>query len=166
MAEIKQINVKNATYDINLPSTAAVSVKSVATSEDLTVKGSAAITKSLSANGITDSSIPSKKVIGTSSTGKLEAHTLGISDITSLQSTLNEKAASSHKHTIGQVTDLSTKLTSLETSLNTKAPNYRHYRSGDSGRNDGVYTYYKLASFPIDNAGNSCSLTVTGRIGG
>ena len=42
----------------------------------------------------------------------------------------------------------------------------RHFKSRDSGRNNGVYTYYKFASFPIDNAGNSCSLTVDGRIGG
>ena len=41
-----------------------------------------------------------------------------------------------------------------------------YYKTGDSGRDNGVYTYYKLASFPIDNAGNSCSLTVDGRIGG
>ena len=50
--------------------------------------------------------------------------------------------------------------------LDAKADNHRHYKSGDSGRNSGVYTYYKLASFPADNAGNSCSLTVDGRVGG
>ena len=50
--------------------------------------------------------------------------------------------------------------------LDAKADNHRHFKSGDSGRDNGVYTYYKLASFPIDNAGNSCSLTVDGRIGG
>lgn len=44
--------------------------------------------------------------------------------------------------------------------------NHRHLKSGDSGRDNGVYTYYKLASFPADNTGNSCSLTVDGRIGG
>lgn len=31
---------------------------------------------------------------------------------------------------------------------------------------DKAYTYYKLASFPVDNAGSSCSLTINGRIGG
>ena len=106
MAEIKQININNATYDINLPNNVGVSVKSVTTSGDLAVKGSAAITKSLSANGITDTSIPNKKVIGTSSTGKLEGHTLEISDIANLQTTLNGKAPSSHTHTIGQITNL------------------------------------------------------------
>jgi len=50
--------------------------------------------------------------------------------------------------------------------LDAKADNHRHFKSGDSQRNAGVYTYYKLASFPIDNSGNSCSLTVDGRIGG
>ena len=50
--------------------------------------------------------------------------------------------------------------------LDAKADNHRHYKTGDSGRDNGVYTYYKLASFPVDNAGNSCSLTVDGRIGG
>lgn len=44
--------------------------------------------------------------------------------------------------------------------------NVSHSKSGDSQRNPGVYTYYKLASFPADNAGNSCSLTIDGRIGG
>ena len=42
----------------------------------------------------------------------------------------------------------------------------RHYLSGDSQRNNGVFTYYKLASFPIDDSGNSCSLIINGRIGG
>lgn len=50
--------------------------------------------------------------------------------------------------------------------LDAKADNHRHFKSDDSQRNPGVYTYYKLASFPADNAGNSCSLTVDGRIGG
>lgn len=44
--------------------------------------------------------------------------------------------------------------------------NISHSKSGDSLRNPGSYVYYKLASFPIDNSGNSCSLTVDGRIGG
>lgn len=43
---------------------------------------------------------------------------------------------------------------------------HRHFLSKYSLRNDGVYTYYKLASFPIDNDANSCSLTIDGRIGG
>lgn len=63
--------------------------------------------------------------------------------------------------TSGSYNDLSNK-----PDLNAKADNHRHYRAGDSQRNAGVYTYFKLASFPIDNAGNSCSLTVDGRIGG
>lgn len=54
----------------------------------------------------------------------------------------------------------------ISSSIDAKADNHRHFKSGDSQRNNGVYTYYKLASFPIDNSGNSCSLTVDGRIGG
>lgn len=42
----------------------------------------------------------------------------------------------------------------------------RHFLSGNSGRTAGVYTYYKLASFPTDDGGNSCSLILNGRIGG
>ena len=42
----------------------------------------------------------------------------------------------------------------------------RHFTSGDSGRTEGTYTYYKLASFPVDNSGNACSLIINGRIGG
>ena len=53
-----------------------------------------------------------------------------------------------------------------QAALNKKANNSRHYKSGNSGNTAGTYTYYKLASFPIDNNGNSCSLTVDGRIGG
>ena len=63
--------------------------------------------------------------------------------------------------TSGSYNDLNNK-----PNLDAKADNHRHYKTGDSGRDNGVYTYYKLASFPIDNAGNSCSLTVDGRIGG
>ena len=63
--------------------------------------------------------------------------------------------------TSGSYNDLSNK-----PNLDAKADNHRHYKTGDSGRDNGVYTYYKLASFPVDNAGNSCSLTVDGRIGG
>ena len=63
--------------------------------------------------------------------------------------------------TSGSYNDLNNK-----PNLDAKADNHRHYKTGDSGRDNGVYTYYKLASFPVDNAGNSCSLTVDGRIGG
>lgn len=56
------------------------------------------------------SAIKNKKVIGTDANGLVEAHTLGISDITNLQSTLNGKANSSHTHTISQITNLQTTL--------------------------------------------------------
>lgn len=86
MAEIKQINVNNVTYDINLPSKASVDVAAV------------------KANSITDASLKSRKVIGTSSEGTLEAHELAISDVKDLQTALNNKAASSHTHTFSSVT--------------------------------------------------------------
>lgn len=86
MAEIKQINVNNVTYDINLPSKASVDVAAV------------------KANSITDASLKSRKVIGTSSEGTLEAHELAISDIKDLQTTLNGKAPSSHSHTFASIT--------------------------------------------------------------
>lgn len=86
MAEIKQINVNNVTYDINLPSKASVDVAAV------------------KANSITDASLKSRKVIGTSSEGTLEAHELAISDVKDLQTALNNKAASSHSHTFASIT--------------------------------------------------------------
>lgn len=52
------------------------------------------------------SAIKNKKVIGTDANGLIEAHTLGISDISNLQSTLNGKADASHTHTISQINNL------------------------------------------------------------
>lgn len=86
MAEIKQINVNNVTYDINLPSKASVDVAAV------------------KANSITDTSLKGHKVIGTSANGVLEAHELAIPDVKDLQSALNGKAPSSHTHTFSSVT--------------------------------------------------------------
>ena len=102
MAEIKQININNATYDINLPSGVSVDVKAVKAGS-VTTAGSVTA-GSVTANSITDTSLKNRKVIGTSSGGTLEAHELAISDIKDLQTTLNGKAASSHSHTFASVT--------------------------------------------------------------
>ena len=102
MAEIKQININNATYDINLPSGVSVDVKAVKAGS-VTTAGSVTA-GSVTANSITDTSLKNRKVIGTSSEGTLEAHELAISDIKDLQTTLNGKAASSHSHTFASVT--------------------------------------------------------------
>ena len=108
MAEIKQININNATYDINLPSGVSVDVKAVKAANDVTAGGSVTAGSvkagSVTANSITDTSLKSRKVIGTSSEGTLEAHELAISDIKDLQTTLNGKAASSHSHTFASIT--------------------------------------------------------------
>lgn len=97
MAEIKQININNATYDINLPSGVSVDVKAVKAANGVTAG-------SVTANSITDTSLKNRKVIGTSSEGTLEAHELAISDIKELQTTLNGKAPSSHSHTFSSIT--------------------------------------------------------------
>ena len=102
MAEIKQININNATYDINLPSGVSVDVKAVKAGS-VTTAGSVTA-GSVTANSITDTSLKNRKVIGTSSEGTLEAHELAISDIKDLQTTLNGKAASSHSHTFASIT--------------------------------------------------------------
>ena len=102
MAEIKQININNATYDINLPSGVSVDVKAIKAGS-VTTAGSVTA-GSVTANSITDTSLKNRKVIGTSSEGTLEAHELAISDIKDLQTTLNGKAASSHSHTFASIT--------------------------------------------------------------
>lgn len=97
MPEIKQININNATYDINLPSGVSVDVKAVKAANGVNAN-------SVTANSITDTSLKNRKVIGTSSAGTLEAHELAISDIKELQTTLNGKAPSSHSHTFASIT--------------------------------------------------------------
>ena len=52
------------------------------------------------------SALKNKKVLGTDANGLIEAHTLGISDISNLQSTINGKANASHTHTISQINNL------------------------------------------------------------
>lgn len=97
MAEIKQININNATYDINLPNGVSVDVQAVKAAGSVTAG-------SVTANSIADTSLKNRKVIGTSSEGTLEAHELAISDIKDLQTTLNGKAPSSHSHTFASIT--------------------------------------------------------------
>ena len=102
MAEIKQININNATYDINLPSGVSVDVKAVKAANGVTANSITA--GSVTANSITDTSLKNRKVIGTSSEGTLEAHELAISDVKELQTALNGKAPSSHSHTFASIT--------------------------------------------------------------
>ena len=56
------------------------------------VRGSLRVTEDINTNGnITLSNVKNTKVLGTDANGLLEAHTLGISDITNLQTTLDNK---------------------------------------------------------------------------
>ena len=52
------------------------------------------------------SALKNKKVLGTDANGLIEVHTLGISDISNLQSTINGKANVGHTHTISQINTL------------------------------------------------------------
>lgn len=63
------------------------------------------------------SALKNKKVLGTDANGLIEAHTLGISDIANLQSTINGKANSSHTHSISQITNLQTTLNGKQATL-------------------------------------------------
>ena len=56
------------------------------------------------------STLKNKKVLGTDANGIIETHTLGISDIANLQSSLDGKASKSHTHSISQITNLQTSL--------------------------------------------------------
>lgn len=65
------------------------------------VRGKLRVTEDINANGnitgsgITLSSVKNAKVVGTGANGLIEAHTLGISDITNLQTSLNGKTSKS-----------------------------------------------------------------------
>lgn len=63
------------------------------------------------------SALKNKKVLGTDANGLIEAHTLGISDISNLQSTINGKANTSHTHTISQINNLQTELNGKQANL-------------------------------------------------
>lgn len=56
------------------------------------------------------SALKNKKVLGTDANGLIEAHTLGISDISNLQSTINGKANVGHTHAISEITNLQSTL--------------------------------------------------------
>ena len=100
-------------------------------------------------------------VAGTTPTGSGNVVTDVSLDQSTKKLTITKDKTLATVATSGSYNDLNNK-----PNLDAKADNHRHYKTGDSGRDNGVYTYYKLASFPVDNAGNSCSLTVDGRIGG
>ena len=58
-----------------------------------------------------------KKVLGTDANGLIEAHTLGISDISNLQSTINGKANVGHTHAISEITNLQSTLHGKQATL-------------------------------------------------
>lgn len=63
------------------------------------------------------SALKSKKVIGTDANGLIEAHTIGISDISNLQSTINGKANVGHTHAISEITNLQSTLNGKQATL-------------------------------------------------
>lgn len=82
------------------------------------------------------SALKNKKVLGTDANGLIEAHTLGISDISNLQSTINGKANESHTHTISQINN-------LQTALNNKQNKIQNPCSFD----DSSSSYVKLSRY-------------------
>ena len=65
------------------------------------------------------STLKNKKVLGTDANGIIETHTLGISDIANLQSSLDGKASKSHTHAISDVTNLQSALNGKANSSHT-----------------------------------------------
>ena len=63
------------------------------------------------------SALKNKKVLGTDANGLIEAHTLGISDISNLQSTINGKANVGHTHAISEITNLQSTLNGKQETL-------------------------------------------------
>lgn len=63
------------------------------------------------------SALKNKRVIGTDANGLIEAHTLGISDISNLQSTINGKADVGHGHAISEITNLQSTLNGKQATL-------------------------------------------------
>ena len=63
------------------------------------------------------SALKNKKVLGTDANGLIEAHTLGISDISNLQSTINGKANVGHTHAISEITNLQSTLNGKQATL-------------------------------------------------
>ena len=63
------------------------------------------------------SALKNKKVLGTDANGLIEAHTLGINDISNLQSTINGKANVGHTHAISEITNLQSTLNGKQATL-------------------------------------------------
>ena len=85
--------------------------------------GTISATKTFSSTPVL-STLKNKKVLGTDANGIIEAHTLGISDIANLQSSLDGKAPKSHTHAISDVTNLQSILNekALKSDLNNYQP--------------------------------------------
>ena len=80
--------------------------------------GTISATKTFSSTPVL-STLKNKKVLGTDANGIIEAHTLGISDIANLQSSLDGKASKSHTHAISDVTNLQSVLNEKANSSHT-----------------------------------------------
>ena len=107
------------------------------------------------------SAIPNKKVIGTGANGLIEAHTLGISDISNLQSTINGKANSSHTHAISEITN-------LQSILNGKVNSDDLLKiTGSSGFGDANWHYRKIGHFIFNSSDtrNGAPVHLSGVIG-
>ena len=107
------------------------------------------------------SALKNKKVLGTDANGLIEAHTLGISDISNLQSTINGKANSSHTHSISQIT-------SLQSILNSKVNSDDLLKiTGSSGFGDTNWHYRKIGHFIFNSSDtrNGAPVHISGVIG-
>ena len=107
------------------------------------------------------SALKNKKVLGTDANGLIEAHTLGISDISNLQSTINGKANSSHTHSISQIT-------SLQSILNGKVNSDDLFKiTGSSGLNGADWHYRKIGHFIFNSSDsrNGAPVHLSGVIG-
>ena len=107
------------------------------------------------------SAIPNKKVIGTGANGLIEAHTLGISDISNLQSTINGKANVGHTHAISEITN-------LQSTLNGKVNSDDLLKiTGSSGFGDANWHYRKIGHFIFNSSDtrNGAPVHLSGVIG-
>ena len=107
------------------------------------------------------STLKNKKVLGTDANGLIEEHTLGISDISNLQSTINGKANSSHTHSISQIT-------SLQSILNGKVNSDDLLKiTGSSGLNGSDWHYRKIGHFIFNSSDsrNGAPVHLSGVIG-
>ena len=88
------------------------------------------------------SALKNKKVLGTDANGLIEAHTLGISDISNLQSTINGKANASHTHTISQINTLQDALDNKQNKIEYPCSFDNSSSNGVKLSRDGTNNYY------------------------